>query len=104
MSVAAAWWPPSPTPTATSSGCSRTDEVGHRRACTGGNDEREEGHAEVRQQQRDRQEVRGTLRRRTGRDEGAHPRAEGGSAPRPLGQGRRGKRRARQDRRDAGAG
>jgi hypothetical protein len=25
--VAAAWWPPSPTPTATSWGCCRTDEV-----------------------------------------------------------------------------
>src|ERR1700704_5740534 len=43
--------------------------------------------------------------RRTSRDEGAPPRAEGVRAPRPTrGQGGRGKRRAREDRRDAGTG
>src|SRR6266542_8041 len=41
-----------------------------------------EGHAEVRQEHhRDRQEVRGIHGRGTRRDEGARPRAEGGSAP-----------------------
>src|SRR5262245_39261888 len=43
--------------------------------------------------------------RGTSRDEGARPRAEGGSAPRPArGQGGRGKRCPREDRRDAGTG
>ena len=43
-----------------------------------------EGHAEVRQEHhRDRQDVQGILGRGTSRDEGARPRAEGGSAPRP---------------------
>src|SRR5256884_7580898 len=65
-----------------------------------------EGHAEVRQEHcRDRQEVQGIHRRGTNRDEGAHPRAEGGGAPRPArGQGGRGKRRPREDRQDAGTG
>src|SRR5207247_1582436 len=51
-----------------------------------------EGHAEVRQEHhRDRQEVQGIHGRGTSRDEGAHPRAEGGGAPRPArGQGGRG--------------
>src|SRR5207245_11807632 len=43
--------------------------------------------------------------RGTNRDEGAHPRAEGGGASRPArGQGGWGNRRAREDRRDAGTG
>src|SRR2546427_3934323 len=68
--------------------------------------EPKEGNAEVRQEHyRDRQEVQGIHRRGTNRDEGAHPRAEGGGAPRPArGQGGRGKRRPREDRRDAGTG
>src|SRR5215207_7549198 len=54
------------------------DAVRHGRACTGGNDERKEGHAEVRQEHhRDRQEVQGIHGRGTGRDEGARQRAEG---------------------------
>src|SRR3989454_4387299 len=65
-----------------------------------------EGHAQVRQEHhRDRQDVQGIHGRRTSRDEGARPRAEGGRAPRPArGQGGRGKRRAREDRRDTGTG
>src|SRR6266487_346486 len=48
---------------------------------------------------------RGFTGRGASRDEGARPRAEGGRAPRSArGQGGRGKRRAREDRRDAGAG
>src|SRR5215217_6674811 len=61
------------------------DGVGYGRACTGGNDEREE--------------VQGVHSRGTGRDEGARQRAEGGSA-----EGGWGTRRAREDRRDAGTG
>src|SRR2546422_134272 len=54
---------------------------------------------------RDREEVQGIQGRGTSRDEGAHPRAEGGGAPRPpRGQGGRGTRRPREDRRDAGTG
>src|SRR5262249_4544918 len=60
-----------------------------------------EGTAEVSQEHhRDRQEVQGIHGRGTSRDEGAPPRAEGGA----HGQGGRGKRRAREDRRDAGTG
>src|SRR5262245_47927937 len=61
-----------------------------------------EGHAEVHQEHHHcRQEVQGIHGRRTSRDEGARPRAEVGSA---RGQGGRGKRRAREDRCDAGTG
>src|SRR2546425_11354109 len=65
-----------------------------------------EGHAEVRQEHhRDRQDVQGIHGRGTSCDEGARSRAEGGGAPRPTrGQGGWGKRRAREDRRDAGTG
>src|SRR5215216_4675562 len=69
----------------------QTQKVGHGRACTGGNDERKE--------------VQGIHGRGTSRDEGARPRAKVGSAPRPArGQGGRGERRAREDRRDVGTG
>jgi hypothetical protein len=45
-------------------------------------DERKEGHAEVHQEHyRDRQEVQGIHGPGTSRDEGARPRAKGGSAP-----------------------
>jgi hypothetical protein len=77
-------------------------------AWTGGNGERQEGHAEVRQEHhRDRQEVEGIHGRGTSRDEGARPRAQGRSAPRPAreeGQAGRGTRRACEDRGDAGTG
>src|SRR5215218_735516 len=66
-----------------------TQKVGHGRACTGGNDERKEGHAEV----------QGIHGRGTSRDEGARQRAKGRSA-----EGGWGTRRAREDRRDAGDG
>src|SRR5207244_9974772 len=63
-------------------------------------------YTEVRQErQRDRQGGQGIHGRGTSRDEGACPRAEGGSAPRPAReQVGRGKRRAREDCRDAETG
>src|SRR5215208_407056 len=88
-SVAAAWWPPSSTPMATSWGCFRTDrrsdvhgyadddedeDPDHQRGCKGGNDERQEDHAEV------RHDGQGIHARGASRDEGACARAEGGSA------------------------
>src|SRR5256885_10442624 len=68
--------------------------------------EPKEGHAKVRQEHScDQQEVQRVHGRGTSRDEGVHPRAEGLRGPGPArGQGGRGKRRAREDRRDAGAG
>jgi hypothetical protein len=65
-----------------------------------------EGHAQARHERhRERQGPRGLHRRGTSRDEGARAKAEDGRAPRPArGQGGRGRRRAREDRRDAGAG
>src|SRR6266542_3026159 len=75
-----------------------------RRARTGGNDERKEGHAEVCQEHhRERYDVQGIHGRGTSCDEGARPGAEGGSA-REQGPGGRGRCRAREDRRDAGTG
>src|SRR5687767_635249 len=65
------------------------DGVGHGSTCKGGNYEREE--------------ARGVHGRGTGRDEGARQRAQGGSA-REQEEGGRGKRPAREDRRDAGTG
>src|SRR5437867_2808144 len=72
----------------------------------GGFYEPKEGHAKVRKENHsDRQEVQGIHGRGTSRDEGVPPRAEGIRGPRPArGQGGRGKRRAREDRRDAGTG
>src|ERR687898_609251 len=73
---------------ATCWGCFRTGEsdgVRYGRACTGGKDERKE--------------VKRVHGRGTSRDEGARPRAEGGSA-----EGGWGTRRAREDRRDDGFG
>src|SRR5260370_14889746 len=68
--------------------------------------EPKEGHAEGHQEHhRERQDGQGIHGRGTRGDEGACPRAEGGRAPRPArGQGGRGKRRTREDRRDAGTG
>src|SRR5712691_12228699 len=68
--------------------------------------EPKEGYSEVRQERhRDRQGGQGIHGRGTSRDEGARPRAEGGSAPRPAPEeGGRGKRRAREDCRDAETG
>ena len=58
-----------------------TTTLGHGRTCTGGNDERKEVHAEVRQEHhREQQEVQRIHGRGKSRDEGARPRAEGGSA------------------------
>src|SRR6266566_7004858 len=61
--------------------------------------EPKDGYKEVRQERhRDRQGGQGIHGRGTSRDEGACPRAEGGSAPRPGREaGGRGKRRARED-------
>src|SRR2546425_10643509 len=69
-------------------------------------DEPKGGHAKVRQEHhRDHQEVHGIHGRGTSRDEGTRPRAEGVRGPwRTRGQGGRGKRRAREDCRDAGPG
>src|SRR5215207_5141155 len=65
-----------------------------------GNDELEESHAKVRQEHHgDQQEVQRIYGRGTSCDEGARPRAEGGSS-----QGGRGKSPPREDRRDAGTG
>src|SRR3989449_2151821 len=68
--------------------------------------EPKDGYTEVRQErQRDRQGGQGIHGRGTSGDERACPRAEGGSAPRPaLEADERGKRRAREDRRDAETG
>src|SRR2546422_636093 len=68
--------------------------------------EPKDGYTEVRQERyRDRQGGQGIHGRGTSRDEGARARAEGASAPRPAREkGGRGKRRAREDWRDAQTG
>src|ERR1035441_4637504 len=101
--IAVRFWNPRPNSVGVVAHRSRSDKGGlHTRRLY----EIEEGDTEVRQERdRGRQGRQGIHERGTRRNEGARPRAEGGSAPRPAREeGRWGRCRALEDCRDAGAG